>query len=199
MRLLLGTQNKGKAIELRAALSSLNWEILLPTNLGIQDDCAEPHKTLHENALFKARYYFERSGGLPTIADDTGLTVEALAGELGVTTRRWGAGEHATDDEWLTFFLQRMEHEENRHAKFECALAYIDAHGQEYLFDGESRGMITRTQKAAFLPGLPVSSVFLPEGYDRVFSALTLEEKHALSHRGRAIAAFLKHAQASGV
>ncbi len=195
MRLLLGTTNNGKAIEIKNALATLACEIMVPTDVGIQGDCEEPHETLHENALFKARYYFQRSGGIPTIADDTGLYVDAIADELGVKTRRWGAGEHATDDEWLTFFLRRMEHEENRQAKFECALAYIDADGKEYLFDGESRGTITREPQAAFLPGLPVSSVFLPEGYDRVFSALTLEEKHALSHRGRAIAAFLKHVE----
>jgi len=193
MRLLLGTANTGKAIEIRSALTPLALELVTPADLGIFDDCEEPHDTLRENALFKARFYFERGGGIPTIAEDTGLYVDAIVDELGVKTRRWGAGEHATDDEWLAFFLKRMEHEEDRNAKFVCALAYIDIDGNELIFEGDSCGTITREPRAPYLPGLPVSSVFLHEEYDRVFSALTHEEKSAVSHRGKAIAQFMHY------
>lgn len=198
MKLLLGTTNKGKAIEIRSALTPLACELLTPADLGIAQDCEEPHETLQDNALFKARFYFERSGGIPTIAEDTGLYVDAVADELGVKTRRWGAGTAASDEEWLAFFLQRMEREENRSAKFVCALAYVDADGNELLFEGDSRGTITREPRAAYLPGLPVSSVFLPEGYDRVFSELTHEEKNALSHRGQAIREFIAWKESAG-
>lgn len=193
MKLLLGTTNKGKVIEMRSALAPLHYEIVTPADVGIVGEPDESFPTLEENARSKARFYFAGSGGVPTIAEDTGLYVDALSDELGVKTRRWGAGAKATDDEWLAFFLERMKHETNRHAKFVCALCYIDASGAEHVFHSESRGTIVSEPRAAYLPGLPVSSVFLPEGYDRVFSALTHEEKNALSHRGKAVAQFMEY------
>ncbi len=169
----------------------LGLETVTPGDLGIVGEPDESFATLEENARSKARFYFERSGGVPTIAEDTGLYVDALSDELGVKTRRWGAGAKATDDEWLAFFLDRMKDETNRNAKFVCALCYIDASGGEHVFHSESRGTIVPEPRAEYLPGLPVSSVFLPEGYDRVFSALTHNEKNALSHRGKAVAQFM--------
>ena len=191
MKLLLGTTNAGKSIEISAALRELKPEILTPADLGIIGDPDESFPTLRENALSKARFYFERSGQLPTLAEDTGLYVDALADELGVKTRRWGAGANSSDDEWLAFFLERMEREENRNAKFVCSLVYVDAAGRESVFEGESAGVITRGASETRLPGLPVSSCFLPEGFDRVFADLTHEEKNAISHRGRAIRKFM--------
>jgi XTP/dITP diphosphohydrolase len=191
MKLLIGTSNKGKITEVRSALKSARLEIVTPDDLGIVGSPPEDFPTLEENARSKALFYFERSNRLPTIAEDTGLYVDALSDELGVKTRRWGAGATATDDEWLAFFLDRMKTETDRTAKFVCALCYVDASGAERVFHSESRGTIVHEPRAAYLPGLPVSSVFLPEGYDRVFSALTHDEKNALSHRGKAVAQFL--------
>lgn len=176
-------------------MKSLELETVTPSELGIIGEPDESFATLEENARSKARFYFTGSRGMPTIAEDTGLYVDALSDELGVKTRRWGAGAHATDAEWLAFFLDRMKNEENRAAKFVCALCYVDASGAEYVFHSESRGTIVPEPRANYLPGLPVSSVFLPEGYDRVFSALTHEEKNALSHRGKAVAKFMDHVQ----
>lgn len=196
MRLLLGTTNAGKTTEIRSALKSLRLETVTPADFGIDGEPDESFPTLEENARSKARFYFAGSRGVPTIAEDTGLYVDALSDELGVKTRRWGAGAKATDDEWLAFFLDRMKHETDRSAKFACALCYIDADGAEHVFHSESRGTIVAEPRAEYLPGLPVSSVFLPEGYDRVFSALTHDEKNAISHRGKAIALFLEHIRA---
>lgn len=193
MKLLLGTTNAGKTTEIRSALKSLGLETVTPSDLGIVGEPDESFATLEENARSKARFYFAGSAGMPTIAEDTGLYVDALSDELGVKTRRWGAGAKATDDEWLAFFLGRMKNEENRTAKFVCALCYVDSAGAEYVFHSESRGTIVPEPRAEYLPGLPVSSVFLPEGYNRVFSALTHDEKNALSHRGKAVAQFMEY------
>lgn len=195
MKLLLGTTNKGKAIEMASALAPLKLELVTPADLNIEGSPNEDCATLRENAIAKARFYFERSGGMHTIAEDTGLYVEALKDELGVKTRRWGAGPKASDDEWLTYFLKRLEPEESRNATFIAVLAYIDERGDEHVFESEATGTIVRTPQAAYLPGLPVSCVFVPEGFDRVFSALTHEEKAAISHRGKAIAQFIQHVQ----
>jgi XTP/dITP diphosphohydrolase len=177
-----------------SALAQLpTLELVTPEDFGIEGIPDEDFPTLEENARSKARFYFAGSGGVPTIAEDTGLYVDTLSDELGVKTRRWGAGAKATDDEWLAFFLQHMKDEENRNAKFVCALCYIDASDTERVFHSESRGTIVPEPRADYLPGLPVSSVFLPEGYDRVFSALTHDEKNALSHRGKAVAQFMEY------
>lgn len=180
-------------IEISAAMATSGLEIVSPADLAISDEPSEDFDTLRDNALHKARFYRARSGGLPTIAEDTGLYVEAISDELGVKTRRWGAGPTATDAEWLAHFLERMERETNRNAKFVATVAYIDENGNETVFESEARGTILRQPMAEYLKGLPVSSVFLPEGYDRVFSALTHEEKNALSHRGKALKLFLDH------
>ena len=188
MRILLGTTNAGKTIEIRSALAPLGLETVTPADLGIVGEPDESFPTLEENARSKALFYFERAGGVPTLAEDTGLYVEALKDELGVKTRRWGAGPDATDAEWLAYFLRRMEREENRAAKFVAVVAYRDAEGNDHVFESEARGTILREPQATPLPGLPVSSVFVPEEYDVAFSALTHEQKAAVSHRGRALA-----------
>jgi len=190
MKLLIGTGNKGKIQEMRDALAGLPMDILTPEQLDISDMPAETGSTFAENAEQKARFYHERSG-LPTIADDSGIIVEALQNELGIHTRRWGKGPDATDYEWVEFFLERMRNEKNRKARFVCALAYIDDKGIFHTFEGSCDGVITHELEADFLPGLPISACFKPTGYDKVFSALTIEEKNQISHRGRALRAFV--------
>jgi XTP/dITP diphosphohydrolase len=198
MKLLLGTADTGKRIEMSSALRRPTLELLSPEDLGIVGVPPEEFDTLEENARSKALFYFERSGGVPTVAEDTGLYVDAISGELGVKTRRWGAGPDATDAAWLAHFLERMAAEGNRDAKFVAVLAYVDAAGEVRTFASEARGTILREPMAEYLPGLPVSSVFLPEGYDRVFSALTHDEKNALSHRGKVLRLFLEYLETNG-
>ena len=189
MKLLLGTTNKGKLIEVQAALQGLPLEILSPREFKIQEDPVEVGTTFVENAEQKARFYFER-GHLPTLADDSGILVETLKEELGLHTRRWGAGKDATDAEWIAHFLERMKNEENRRARFVCVLAFVAAEGHVSFFEGHCEGTITETLEAEYLPGLPLSACFKPEGSEKVFSALSLEEKEKYSHRGRALALF---------
>jgi len=184
-RILIGTNNEGKFIEIADVLRPLSLTLLRPSDLGISADCAETGTTFAENALQKARR-FRSLAGLPTIADDSGIVVDALRGELGVRTRRWGAGPAASDDAWIRAFLRRMEGEPNRRARFVCAIAFIDREGRERTFDGTCEGAITGALQADYLPGLPISACFIPDGYDRVFSALNIEQKNDTSHRGKA-------------
>jgi XTP/dITP diphosphohydrolase len=86
-----------------------------------------------------------------------------------------------------------MKEERNKRARFVCALAHIDAGGQLHLFEGTCEGTITDRLEAAYLPGLPISGCFRPEGFDQVFSALTLKQKNETSHRGRATKKFAQH------
>lgn len=171
------------------ALESLQVSIVSPESLHITEKPKETGATYAENAIQKARFYCER-GGIPTLADDSGIVVDALQNELGIHTRRWGKGPDATDYEWIQFFLERMRTEENRKARFLCTLAYIDAAGLLHTFEGSCDGMITLELEADYLPGLPISACFKPDGYDRVFSALSTNKKNQISHRGRALNLF---------
>jgi non-canonical purine NTP pyrophosphatase (RdgB/HAM1 family) len=192
MKLLLGTSNKGKVIEISEALAGLNVEIVTPAELDITDVPTEEGETFAENARQKAMFYYERSG-LPTLADDSGILVEALQNELGIHTRRWGAGPDASDYHWIEFFLNRMRDEKNKKARFVCNLCFIDELGTEHLFEGVCDGIITNELEADYLPGLPISACFKPEGQSKVYSALAIEEKNKISHRGRAILNFREY------
>jgi XTP/dITP diphosphohydrolase len=191
-QILIGTSNKGKIIEIKEALDSLPIEILSPDQWNIFESPPEHGDTFEANALEKARFYFEKTK-IPTLADDSGIIVEALNEELGIHTRRWGAGPTASDEEWITFFLDRMKKEKNKNAHFVCVLAYIDSNGTEHLFEGRCDGDITETLEADYLPGLPISACFKPTGQGVVFSALSFEQKNSTSHRGRAISLFKEY------
>lgn len=187
MKLFLATTNRGKAIEIREALAGLPVECVSIADLPEPFAMPEEHgTTFAENAEQKARFCFEKTG-LPTLADDSGIIVEALQNELGIHTRRWGPGKDATDAAWIEAFLRRMAKERNKRARFVCVLAHIDGKGALHRFEGACTGVISDTLEADYLPGLPISACFKPDGYDRVFSALTLEEKNRVSHRGKAL------------
>lgn len=189
MELLIGTNNHGKIIEIKQALDGLPVSVLMPADLKIQTAPLETADTFAENALIKARYY-HRQTKLPTLADDSGIIVEALKDELGVHTRRWGPGSKASDKEWIEFFLNRMKHETNKNARFICSLSYIDSAGVVYGFEGICEGIITPALEADYLSGLPISACFKPKGYDLVYSAMNIEQKNSTSHRGRAVKKF---------
>lgn len=189
MRLLIGTNNAGKIIEIGEALADLAVDIVTPKTLDIKAAPPETGATFEENAILKAKFFHDRSG-LPTVADDSGIIVEAIEDELGLHTRRWGAGPDASDQEWIEYFLDRMRHEENKRARFVCVLAYVDQGGEVRTFEGDCSGVITDTLEAEYLEGLPISACFRPDGFDRVFSALSIEQKNSTSHRGRAAQKF---------
>ena len=194
MRLLLATSNPGKITEMREALDGLGLELLSVDEVKTIGMPAETGKTFAENAAQKAHHYFAETG-LPTVADDSGIHVEALEGELGIHTRRWGAGPRATDEEWIEYFLNRMKTENNKRAQFVCTLAHVDQEGRLHVFEGTCDGMITDELEADYLPGLPISACFRPDGENAVFSALSIEQKNSTSHRGRALHTFREFLQ----
>jgi XTP/dITP diphosphohydrolase len=189
MELLIGTSNKGKIIEIGEALKGIDVTLLRPSDCDITESPAETGETFAKNAEQKAQFYADQSHQ-PVLADDSGILVEALQNELGIHTRRWGAGPTASDHHWVEFFLDRMRHEKNKRARFVCVLCYIDQSNKKHFFEGMCDGIITNELEADYLPGLPISACFKPDGYDRVYSALSIEEKNSISHRGRALQKF---------
>ena len=192
-KLLIATHNQGKFKESQVKLSKdLGIEIVSLVDLGIREDYEETGQTYEENAIAKAKFYYNLSK-IPTIADDSGLSVDALCGEPGVHSRTW-PGYTATDEELLQMLLDKMKDipKQKRSAKFVTVIAFYD--GQEELIaKGEEAGVIAKNQISKMDKGLPYSAVFYPNGYNKVFSQLSIEEKNAISHRGKALNKIIKY------
>ncbi len=189
-KLLIATHNPGKLRECKERLSSLNIQLYSLSDLSIKSDFEEKGKSYQENAAGKAKYYYQLSQ-LPTLADDSGLSVDALGGEPGIHSRQW-PGYTAGDEELLTMLLDKLEPvpDKDRTAQFVTVAALFD--GDNLLIGrGECPGHITRYPQCQLESGLPYSSVFIPEGHTQVFSQLSTEDKNAISHRGRAIASII--------
>ena len=184
-KILIATGNRGKAKEMLEVLSDLPCEFLTLADLDLENDAIEDGITHEENALIKAHHFYDKIG-LPTIGEDSGISVDALSGELGIHTRRWGAGENASDEEWLEYFLKRLEKEEDRRASFFCASAFV-FNNTEVVFVGETKGRLTKKPMCALPHGIPISALFVPDGESKVYAMLSNEEKNKISHRGKAM------------
>lgn len=182
----MATRNKGKFKGLMEGLSDLPFQFVSLSDEGVEGDVVETGTTYEENAILKAEFFGKKSG-LVTISDDSGIVVDALAGELGVKTRRWGAGPEATDAEWLDFFLKRLAREKSRRAEFICVVALYRPGHQTITFRGETDGIIIEKPEVEIEHGIPISAVFKPDGYSKVYSAFTKAELVDISHRGKAV------------
>jgi XTP/dITP diphosphohydrolase len=193
-KMLIATSNPGKYGEIMEVLDGLPYSFLRPGDLGLEGDVDENGETYEENALIKADHFYRRCGIL-TLAEDSGIVVDALEGELGVKTRRWGAGGKASDEEWIKYFLKVMKDvpKEKRTARFVCCAAVMGAKGDGKnavrFFRGETEGVITDKLEMPIKAGIPLSSCFRPEGFDKVYAALSVKEKNGISHRGKAMRA----------
>jgi len=188
-KLLLATANTKKLAELQRILdTALGTSRVTLVGLGdFEDypDVPETGLTFGENALIKAREGARRTG-LPTVADDSGLAVDALNGMPGVFSARW-AGRHGDDDANLDLVLAQISDvpDEHRGAAFVCAAALVLPNGREHLVEGRQLGRIIRVRRGT--GGFGYDPVFLGEGQDRTNAELSAEEKDAISHRGKAL------------
>lgn len=192
-KLLIGTTNKGKFREISEVLHALPLELIQPQDLGITEQPEETGSSYEDNARIKSLFYFERSGHIMTLAEDSGIEIDAFPGELGLKTRRWGAGPDATDEEWLAHFLKELKkHPPEKHrAQFICTAALTWKDDQEKnqtkIFHGTCPGFLLTEPQTDIPHGIPLSACFVPDGFDKVYAALTPEEKNRISHRGRAV------------
>ena len=187
MQIVLATHNKGKMLEINNLLSS-SYEVLTLDHFPNIKEIPETGKTLKENAFIKARTVFEMTG-LPSLADDTGLEVQALGGDPGVFSARY-AGEQASYQDNCEKLLKNMMRvpKEDREAKFRTVIAYKDDN-RELSCDGSVKGEIAQSPKGSF--GFGYDSVFYYPPLEKTFAELSEEEKNSISHRGRALRKFL--------
>jgi XTP/dITP diphosphohydrolase len=185
-RLLLATTNKGKIREYHALLSGIPFELLTPADCGITHEVAETGETYEQNALLKATSLASLSC-LLTLADDSGIEVDALGGEPGVRSARY-AGENKTDAEKIVFLLAKLKKapDKKRTAQFRCVIAIAVPNGKVELFSGACQGLITKEPKGTDGHGYdPI--FFIPE-LKKTMAELTMKEKNLVSHRARAAA-----------
>ncbi len=181
MELVFVTHNKHKAQEVADILGD-KIELLTLDDLDFHQEIPETGNTLEENALQKARYFYERTGK-NCFADDTGFEVEALDGQPGVHSARFASDHDFTKN--MLKVLELMQGEANRRARFRTVVALI-LNGQEYLFEGVVEGAVTNEPRGD--SGFGYDPIFVPDGYDKTFAQMSLEEKNKISHRAKAMA-----------
>jgi XTP/dITP diphosphohydrolase len=183
-KLLLATNNKGKVREYRALLRGIPYEIVTLADTGITTEVDETGSTFEENAMLKATACARESGRL-TLADDSGLEVDALNGEPGARSHRF-AGENATDADRINLLLSRLKNvpEKERTAQFRCVIAVAAPDGGVERFAGVCRGLIIGAPKGN--NGFGYDPVFYVPELGKTMAELTLKEKNKVSHRARA-------------
>ena len=198
--LLLATHSRHKLAELRDLLELPGVAFVSPPDVGIDDEPVEDARTFRGNALLKARYYARRSG-LPALADDSGLEVDALGGAPGVRTKRY-AGPDATDADNNAQLLRDLAGlpPERRGARYRCVLAFLPAPEAPPIVRSASfRGRIATEARGT--GGFGYDPVFEPWSEapgGRTVGLLTQEEKNRLSHRGKAARAMARHLRSTG-
>jgi len=180
---VLATRNAGKTEELRRLLADFPVVIRNLSDFGPVPPVEEDGMTFEENAVKKARS-FAKVLGLPALADDSGLTVDALGGAPGVRSARY-AGEHASDADNNSKLLKELEHEKNRAAAFVCVIAIAVPWGPALVYQGRCEGLITREQMGT--EGFGYDPVFFYPPLQKTFAQLTTEGKNQVSHRGQAL------------
>jgi len=183
-RLLLATTNTGKAAEYRELLKGLDSEIVTLDRAGISQEADESYNTFEENARHKAAFYAEL-GGLLTLADDSGLEVEALNGEPGVRSSRY-AGDNATDADRVNYLLNKLKDipQQKRRARFRCVIAVARPGGPVETVEGTCEGYISMEPKGR--NGFGYDPVFYLPEYGKTIAELPPQIKNRISHRGRA-------------
>lgn len=183
-KLLLGTNNKAKVREYRSLLPDLDYEIVTLAEQGISIAVEEAGESMEENARLKATVIAEKSR-LLTLADDSGLEVDALGGEPGRLSARY-AGQNATDEELVNYLLQRLDGVpwESRTARFRCIIALATPGEKVELCSGECPGFITFEPHGEH--GFGYDPIFYLPDMNKTMAELPLEQKNKISHRGQA-------------
>lgn len=188
MRLVLATRNPGKVAELRALLADLPVELVSAAELPGVPEVEEDAPTLEGNARKKAEA-LHRHTGLPALADDTGLEVDALGGAPGVHSARF-AGQYADDAANRARLVRELEGAAERRARFRTVLAFADTDGEVHYFEGLCSGRIIDAERGE--GGFGYDPLFVPDDGpgDQTFAQMSAEAKNLISHRGAALRAF---------
>jgi len=187
MKIVFATNNPNKLKEIQALMPT-GVEILSLKEIGCTEDIPETGDTLEANAFQKAHYLKEHYG-YDCFADDTGLEVDALEGAPGVYSARYAGPERSAEAN-MAKILSELKGNNNRKAQFRTAIALI-LNGEEHLFEGKVEGHISEAKQGK--EGFGYDPIFIPENETRSFAQMSMEEKGAISHRGRAVRKLIEH------
>ncbi len=188
--IIIATKNKHKVSEMSELLGGFADKICFKSldDIGFDEEIAENGSTFEENALIKARTVCKKTGKI-SLADDSGLCVDALLGEPGIYSARYAAkdGKNSQDDKNIEKLLENLKHipSGERTARFVCAIALVLPDGREYTVKGISEGHITSERRGS--GGFGYDSVFFCPKFSKTFAQMTAEEKNAISHRNAAV------------
>ena len=184
-KLLLATNNRGKIEELRDLLHDSGAELLTPQDLQIDLEVEESGKTYLENASKKAAAYASKSG-LLSLADDSGLEVDALGGAPGIYSARYAPNSGASDRDRRVYLLAQLkELEKPWLAKFHCTVVLATPNGEVHSADGECAGEIIPDEKGTW--GFGYDPIFFIADLGKTMAELNMQEKNQISHRARAV------------
>ncbi len=187
-KIVMASGNKGKLKEIASLLEHLDITVVPQSDYGVED-ADETGTTFEENAVIKARHAAAATG-LPAIADDSGLTVDALAGRPGVYSARY-SGEGATDESNIDKLLGELDGVDERAAAFRCVACYVESEDAEPVFGkGEWRGEILHARRGD--GGFGYDPVFLDPASGMASAELSADDKNARSHRGQALRALIE-------
>jgi XTP/dITP diphosphohydrolase len=195
-RVVVATRSEGKRRELAPLLAAAGFVAVTLDDVGVpespDEDGLEVHETFEANAVAKAQWFFARCDGLPVLADDSGLCVDALGGRPGVHSKRWAGHTHlqgaALDAANLAQLLVALAGAATRRAHYVCAMAWVDAQGARTA-RGETHGLLLEAPRGA--GGFGYDPVFVSDELGVTFGEASREAKALVSHRGRALAALL--------
>ncbi|MBO5976725.1 MAG: RdgB/HAM1 family non-canonical purine NTP pyrophosphatase [Oscillospiraceae bacterium] len=189
MKIILASNNKGKLREMRELLADLGIEVLSQKEAGFNIEVEETGTTFEENSYLKASAITALSG-LPAVADDSGLMVDALGGEPGVYSARYTGNPEDSDVDRYMYLLKKMEGVTDRRAKFVSAVCCTFPNGNVIRTRGECHGNILHAPVGEH--GFGYDPIFGPECSEGSMAQLTDEEKNAISHRGKAVREFIE-------
>lgn len=189
MKVILATNNANKLREFRQLAAHLDLEIVGQKEAGCCFEVEENGTTFEENSFLKASAVTKATGCI-AVADDSGLVVDALGGEPGIYSARYGAGVAESDRERYIYLLGRLGKTEERSARFVCAICCTFPNGDVITVRGECEGDILYAPEGS--NGFGYDPIFRPDGREHSMATLSPEEKNAISHRGKAMREFIQ-------
>ena len=197
MKVVLASKNKHKLQEISKITEKFGIELILQSELGIDLDVEETGATFEENSFLKAEAVMKATG-LPALADDSGIAVDALNGEPGIYSARYGFDESLDDWGRLLLLLKNTEHipDGQRQAQFVCVITMVTPEGQVIQARGEIHGELTREARGE--NGFGYDPIFFYPPLGKTTAELSPEEKNEVSHRGNALKLFYEKMKEAG-
>ena len=197
MKVVLASKNKHKLEEISKITEKFDMELVLESELGVDIDVEETGSTFEENSFLKAEAGM-KAAGLPALADDSGIAVDALNGEPGIYSARYGFDESLDDRGRLNLLLKNTENvpDDKRQAKFVCVITLVTPQGQTIQARGEVHGMLLRAPAGE--NGFGYDPIFYYPPFGKSLAQVSPEEKNRVSHRANALKVFYEKLKEAG-